>query len=247
MATSIVIWTVMLLLLLLLLLYEGEGFRYKNSGVWYEAHEHEGRLDVYGIEELQLELNENELLWCKEGAFSISRFSANSPSCKQLLESHTELQCTIHSITSLRPTLDCQILPVPDSYTTLIMHMNCPGYQYPTNKIKDGRNCGFELYLSSPFLGMEIAGHMFAIMMISMDAVMTLIKAYYGHKPVLRKFFCRFCFYFLYVPLLSMSYFLHSTVQAIFLFTVWLAAINFYAGVSIFQFSTKMRATIHKV
>lgn len=226
------------------------GFQYKSGGEWYRSHEHEGRLDVYGIEELRLTLSEMELLLCEEGAFSISRFSAGSPSCRQLLESGIELDCAIHSIyvsVSLRPTLYCNTLPTPDPYTTLVLHMNCPGYQYPTNKIKDGRGCGFELYLSSPFLGMEIAGHIFAVMMVSMDAFMTMVKAYYGHKPVLRKFFSRCCFYFLYIPLLSLSFFLDSGFQAALLFLVWLAALSLYAGIVILQFSTKWSANIHKV
>lgn len=224
------------LLILFLLCCLAAGFEYRTGERWYNSHWEE-RLDVYGMEELRLIVTDVELSSCDEGAFSFSRFAAGSPSCSHLLSTEAELQCSPHNIHPQRMSFTCSTHP-PNSYSTLLLSMSCSGYQYPTNKIRDARGCVFQLSIHSPWLGLEVLGHMIAVLLTGIEALLTLLRTYYyGQPPLLTRFFRRCLPHFLYIPIFLLSCYLHSPALTFTGFVGWLVGVCSYSVFCIRQFA----------
>ena len=215
-----------------------ECFEYKSGGLWHQAGDHSGRLDVFGVEEVRLITykNGNETITCKNTVETISTWASRSISCETLLQSHILLNCgvtVLYDVYYPQAQLQCDTLST-EPYVEVTASMKCSGYDYPTNKIKDAHTCSFHVLIKPSWhVFIEFCGHCVGMSLLMLTLCFSINKRGWRGTQAIKKIVLHIGLYFLHIPLLMIAYFQRSMVQVIIFFFSWCTAVIWYCATAI--------------
>lgn len=128
-------------------------FRYKTAGSWHGSSDHEGRIDLLGIDEIKL--LPSSITNCSDGIRGLHGRLRGLLLCQDLLRASVVIYCVSNEVNiehrSVRKGLQRLKLACNNEasekhyYVSLSAVLECEGYDYPTDILRDSRRCSLSV------------------------------------------------------------------------------------------------------
>lgn len=231
-----------LLLLLTAATASAVSFRYKTAGNWHSSSDHQGRIDLLGIDELKLLTT--SVTECSDGLRGLYGWIHGTLLCQDLLKSSVVVHCRpnqgITEPQNNRKALRRLELLCQDEsgqhHVSLKAALTCEGYNYPTDILRDSRSCRLEVTTRAPveYLTCEIIQIASATSYLLWHLIVVCIrcKNLSWFKFRRKAFFCA-VMYFSWLPLQAVVYTTDSIVRTVLLVIFWNCIAVIYLGWSV--------------
>lgn len=218
------------LLTVLLTLHLAGAFEYKNADQWHKAEDHDGLIDLSGIEEVRVSAK-NDNFRCKNGVRSMASWITGAHSCESLVRDAVQLTCVAQKTQESllqKLTMHCSIVNDEDNnrmfYMLIKLELNCRGNRFPTDYVKQAKTCIFKAYLDTAHtLAVELVLHVTALL----ASLITLFKSRrYKRSSII----VHSLLYGAYIPLLLISYVTRSVIVCLLVLSVWTFCTLYYCA-----------------